>query len=248
LSFKDHFSKLAAQYAAFRPQYPSALFDYIASLCPERKAAWDCACGSGQATLALAERFDSVVGTDASAQQVEAASAHSRVLYRVASAENSGLAAQSVNLVTAAQALHWFDLERFYSEVERVLKNNGVLAVWGYGVLQVEGDELNRIALQFHHDTLGPHWPAERKIVESGYRTLPFPLTEITPPPFELSVKWPLERLLGYFRSWSATGRYVAQHGVDPVDSIGTEMEKHWGNPETERAITWPLALRVSRK
>jgi hypothetical protein len=153
-----------------------------------------------------------------------------------------------VNLVTVAQALHWFDLERFYTEVDRVLKPGGVLAAWGYGVLSIDQPQISEMALRLHNETLGAYWPGERKIVESGYRTLPFPLQEITPPPFELSVQWPLERLLGYFRSWSATGRYVAQNGADPVTPVGEALAKLWGNPETPRTITWPLALRVSRK
>jgi len=248
VDFKDHFSKLASQYAAFRPQYPPGLFEYIAGLCPERKTVWDCACGSGQASVALAEHFERVVATDASARQIEAATLHARVIYRVAPAENSGLEPRSIDAVTVAQALHWFDLERFYNEVDRVLKDNGVLAAWGYGVLNVEGDEINEQALHLHHVTLGPYWPAERKIVESGYRTLPFPLREITPPAFELSVHWPLERLLGYFRSWSATGRYVAKNNADPVTPVGEALARLWGDPATPRKITWPLALRVSRK
>jgi SAM-dependent methyltransferase len=169
-------------------------------------------------------------------------------MYRVAPAENSGLEPRSIDVVTVAQALHWFDLERFYNEVDRVLKDGGVLAAWGYGVLSVEGEPINEIALRLHNETLGPYWPGERKIVESGYRTLPFPLNEITPPPFELTVQWPLERLLGYFRSWSATGRYVAKHNVDPVEAVGEELARHWGDPLAPRQINWPLALRVSRK
>ena len=248
VNFKDHFSKLASQYAAFRPQYPESLFDYLAGLCPEHKAAWDCACGSGQASIALAEHFEIVIATDASAKQIDAATLHPRVMYRVAPAENSGLEPRSMDLVTVAQSLHWFDLERFYNEVDRVLKDNGVLAVWGYGVLSIGDPEINRIALKLHNETLAPYWPAERKIVESGYRTLPFPLNEITPPPFELTADWPLERLLGYFRSWSATGRYVEKHGADPVEPVSQDLAKLWGDPQNARKITWPLSLRVSRK
>jgi ubiquinone/menaquinone biosynthesis C-methylase UbiE len=141
MDFKDHFSRLAAQYSAFRPAYPPAIYDYLGQLCHERQSAWDCACGNGQAALALAERFQAVIATDASPQQLAAAPAHANVTYRVARAEESGIESQSVDLVTVAQALHWFDLDPFYGEVQRVLKPSGVLAVWTYGPLHVEGGD-----------------------------------------------------------------------------------------------------------
>ena len=130
MTFKDHFSRLAAQYAEFRPSYPGALFDLLARIAPSRGRAWDCACGSGQATLDLAERFESVVGTDASAQQVAAAKPHPRVTYAVCRAEASGLETASFDLVTVAQSLHWFDRPGFYAEARRVLKPEGVIGVW----------------------------------------------------------------------------------------------------------------------
>jgi len=246
--FKDHFSRLAAQYSAFRPTYPAALFDYLASLCRKRRAAWDCACGSGQATLALAERFDSVIGTDASAQQIAAACVHPKVVYRVAPAEKSGLDPTSVDLVTVAQALHWFDLAPFYREVDRVLREAGVLAVWTYGVFHVEGSEIDRLIQEFYQYTVGPYWPPERRDVEEGYRRLPFPFVEMTAPAFILEQAWDLERVLGYLRSWSATGRYVERTGVDPVSGLGERLALIWGDPKAPRRATWPLSMRVSRK
>jgi SAM-dependent methyltransferase len=246
--FKDHFSDLASQYAASRPGYSAPLFDYLAGLCPERQAAWDCACGSGQAAVPLADHFETVYATDASKEQVASATPHPRVRYSVAPAEHSGLEAQSVNLVTVAQALHWFDLPKFYAEVDRVLKDNGVLAVWTYSTCTVEGPEADALAQKFYSETIGPYWPPERRIVESGYRDLPFPFTELTPPPLEMQESWPLGRLLGYFRSWSATGRYIKQHGVDPVVTLGEALEKVWGDPMQSRRITWRLFVRVSRK
>src|SRR5882724_9935319 len=138
MTFKDHFSQRAALYCAFRPAYPPAMFDYLAQLCRERQSAWDCACGNGQATVALAERFEAVIATDASPQQLAAAPSHPNVTYRVARAEESGIESKSLDLVTVAQALHWFDLDSFYAEVQRVLKPSGVLAVWTYGPLHVD--------------------------------------------------------------------------------------------------------------
>ena len=147
MAFKDHFSRIAATYASFRPRYPPALFDYLARSCRQHTLAWDCACGSGQATLDLAQRFDAVLATDASAAQLASAPPLANVRYRVAPAEDSGLAALSVDIVTVAQALHWFELAPFYAEVERVLRREGVLAVWTYGVMHVAGERSDR-ALQ----------------------------------------------------------------------------------------------------
>jgi len=246
--FKDHFSRLAAQYSAFRPLYPAALFDYLVGLCPEHRLAWDCACGSGQASLPLAGYFDAVTATDASAQQIAAASPHPRVTYRVAPAEESGIDAASVDLVTVAQAMHWFDCGAFYREVNRVLRDPGVLAVWSYGNPVVEGEALTRLVTTFYSQTVGEYWPPERRHVEAGYRTLPFPFKEAQTPNFEMSEQWTLEQLLGYLRSWSATGRYVAQHGTDPVVALESDMSQAWGPVEHRRRISWPFILRVGRR
>jgi SAM-dependent methyltransferase len=248
MPFKDHFSRLARQYLAFRPLYPAPLFDYVASLCREQRCAWDCACGSGQATLPLAGRFDSVIGTDASARQIAAAPSHPKVTYRVAGAEHSGLDTASVDLITVAQSLHWFDLELFYREVERVLSETGVLAVWSYGVLHVDGGDIDPIIQTFYYDTVGDYWPPERWHVDDAYRSLPFPFAETAPPPFSMQERWPLAHLLGYLRSWSATGRYIDRHGRDPVATLHEKLERVWGDPTDARLVTWPLLLRAGRK
>ena len=248
MSFKDHFSRLAAQYSAFRPSYPRALFDYLAQVCRERRTAWDCACGNGQATLGLAERFESVIGTDASAQQLAAAPPNPRVTYRVARAEDSGIESASMDLVTVAQALHWFDLDSFYAEVQRVLKPPGVIAAWTYGTLRLEGEGVDALIQEFYHHVVGPYWPPERKLVEEGYRGLAFPFAEISAPRFNMEERWDRGRLLGYLRTWSATGRYVEDKGVDPVVDLEKRLEPLWADTQAPRKVTWPLVLRVGRK
>jgi SAM-dependent methyltransferase len=248
MSFKDHFSRLAAQYSAFRPSYPPALFDYLAQLCRERQKAWDCACGNGQAALAIAERFESVIATDASPQQLAAAPANAKVTYRVARAEDSGIESSSVDLVTVAQALHWFDLDSFYGEVQRVLKPSGVVAAWTYGTLHVEGDGVDGLVQEFYRDIVGPYWPPERKLVEDGYRGLAFPFAAVSPPHFNMEERWERAHLLGYLRTWSATGRYVEDKGVDPVAGLEERMERVWVDAHAARKVTWPVALRVGRK
>jgi SAM-dependent methyltransferase len=247
-SFKDHFSQIAATYSEFRPLYPPALFDYLAGLCAHTERAWDCACGSGQATLELAERFTSVVATDASATQIASARAHFRVVYRVAPAGESEIEAASIDLVTVAQALHWLDLDRFHAEVRRVLRPGGVLAVWCYGRLEVEGPEVDAPLQRFYREIVGPFWPPERADVEDGYARLPFPFEQLATPQFNMEVKWTLSHLLGYVRSWSATTRYREVKGDDPVGPLAQQLESLWGGEARTRRIRWPLSLRCGHK
>lgn len=245
--FQDHFSGVAARYADFRPKYPAALFDYLATLAPAHGTVWDCAAGNGQASFDLVERFQKVIATDASEKQIASAPPHPRIEFRVAPAEQSGLKDDSVDLVSVAQALHWFDLERFYAEVRRVLKPNGILAVWAYGINRVEDEEINKRIYDFYDNTVGPYWPPERRLVEEGYRTIPFPFVEILPPQIHMEARWTLEQLLGYFSTWSATNRYIAATGRNPLESLSNELAPAWGDAKKARLIMWPLSMRIGR-
>jgi ubiquinone/menaquinone biosynthesis C-methylase UbiE len=246
-TFADHFSKVAACYADFRPHYPAALFDHLATLVPKDSTVWDCACGNGQATFDLAARFAKVYGTDASREQIASAAPCANVEYRVALAEASGLPGGSVQLVTVAQALHWFDLTRFYSEVRRVLSPGGVIAVWAYGINQVEGEAANQVASDFYSNVVGRYWPPERKLVEEGYRTIPFPLEETSVPLFRMKTQWTLEQLLGYFSTWSATNRYIKSTGQNPLGPLAVALRNAWVDPASPKIVTWPLSLRIGR-
>ena len=247
-AFKDHFSRLAAAYASFRPHYPRALFEFLAGCCPRRELAWDCACGSGQATIDLAQHFNAVLATDASAAQIAAALARANVRYRVADATASGLPSDSTDLVSVAQALHWFDLEPFYAEARRVLRSGGVLAAWSYGVLHVAGEEIERCVQHFYWDTVGAYWPPERRLVEEGYRSLPFAFAEMTAPSFEMQEDWSLPQLIGYVRSWSASARYLEKNAVDPAAVLEAQLAAVWGNADELRRVRWPLSLRMGLK
>ena len=242
--FKDHFSRHAADYAKFRPRYPNELFAYLASISPSGKHAWDCATGNGQAAIALAAQFDGVIATDASAKQIENAPANQRVHYCVAAAEESGLESDSIDLITVAQGLHWFDLSKFWDEAKRVLKPQGVLAFWSYNAVSV-APEIDRITDRFYRETVGPFWPPERAIVEAGYRTIDFPFHEIEPPLFRMETRWTLDQLLEYLRTWSATQKFIAANDFDPVHQLESELAEIWPPHDPPRTFVWPLSLRV---
>ncbi len=246
--YADHFSHGAPSYATCRPGYPDELFAYLASLVDGRELAWDCAAGSGQATLGLVNHFDQVVATDLSRSMLDQAPVHRRIEYRVAPAHASGLATATVDLVTVAQALHWLDTSAFYAEVERVLVPGGLLAVWTYGAPQLDEPALERELAHFYSQVVGPCWPPERRHVESGYRTLPFPFPDLQPPGFTMEQHWTLSQLLGYVRTWSATTRFREQVGHDPVDQLEQDLAAHWGDPSAPRSVRWPLSLRVGRR
>ncbi len=246
-AFADHFSGVAAGYASYRPHYPDALFAYLASVTPARSAAWDCAAGNGQATLALAAHFERVVATDASEAQLKLAPAHPRVEYHVVPAEASGLPAGSADLITVAQAVHWFDFDRFYTELRRVAAPRGIIAVWSYGRSHFDDAAIDETLEHFYTKVVGPYWPPERRYIEEEYRTIPFPFEEITAPGFVMTARWTLARLLGYLRTWSATWRYREVHGHDPVIALESKLAPLWGAADAARDVRWPLALRVGR-
>lgn len=242
----DHFTPVAGQYAAFRPTYPAALFDWLASLTPQHALAWDCGAGSGQASVPLAQRFDRVLATDLSAAQLAAAPQLPNIEYREAPAEASGLAEHCADLVTVAQAMHWFDLPGFHAEVRRVLKSQGVIAVWGYNRLLLPDAAVQQAIDRFYEEKIGSYWPPERVHVENGYRDLPFPFARIATPHFALTQTWSREQLLGYLRSWSAVARFKAAQGYDPVDALAAEIAALW--PEGKMLqVEWPLFLHAGR-
>jgi len=246
-AFKDHFSGHANIYREARPTYPSTLFAWLAAQAPNRELAWDCGCGNGQATLALADHFAHVIGTDPSAAQIANAPARGNVEYRIEPAEHSTLAARSASLVTVAQALHWLDHARFFPEVKRVLAARGVFAAWTYADVSTGEAALDAIKDKLYVDLTGPYWPPERVHVDAAYRTLPFPFEEIAAPAFPMVAHWNVDQLLAYFRSWSATQRYIKAKGHDPVALIEPELRSAWGEPARAREVRWQFHVRAGR-
>ena len=245
-SFKDHFSGHAAAYAQARPNYPAELFAWLSAQCPQHELAWDAGCGNGQASVALADHFDHVFASDPSATQVAAATAHPKLRYAVEPAEQCCLPDHCADLVTVAQALHWFEHPRFYTEVRRVLKPGGLLCAWTYERSSVT-PAVDSVFARLYLGELGAYWPPERRHVEAGYATLPFPFAQIATPAFELRCEWTLAQYLAYLRSWSASQRYLEATGRDAVAEFSDALTLAWGEPACARRVSWPLVLRAGR-
>jgi SAM-dependent methyltransferase len=247
MTFADHFSGRARQYARFRPSYPAALIDFLAASSPGRDRAWDCGTGSGQAAVALAARFASVVATDPSAGQLAQAPPHPRVTYRASRESQSGEPEASVDCVTAAQAAHWFDLPAFYAEADRVLKPSGLLAMWCYGLLRIDGD-IDPVLLWFYEDRVGRYWPPERRSVEEGYRGLPFPYERLAAPPLTMEASFDRRDLVGFCDTWSAVARCRDQEGADPMIEFLGRLVRVWPEESARRPVRWDLAVVAGRK
>ncbi len=244
MSFKDHFSTQAATYAKARPTYPPSLFAELARLAPGKGLAWDAGSGNGQAAVALAAHFERVVATEPSAAQLAQAVPHARVNYHQSAETAPMLADGSVDLVTVAQAAHWFDRPKFYVEVKRVLRPGGVVALWTYGI-NVIAPEIDAVVHRFYSGTVGPYWPAERHHPETGYRELDFAFAEQPFPTAAMELRWTLADFTAYLRSWSAVVRFCKDKGFDPVPALEAELAPLWGGKA--RKVSWPLAGRLGR-
>jgi len=246
MNFKDHFSGHATAYAQARPHYPAELFTWLAAQCPQHELAWDVGCGNGQASVALAAHFQQVFASDPSATQIAAATRHPNVRYAVEPAEQCSLPDHCADLVTVAQALHWFDHARFYPEVRRVLKSGGLFAAWCYERSSVN-PIVDAVFAELYVGVLEAYWPPERRHIESGYATLPFPFAERAVPERDLRCEWTLAQYLAYLASWSASQRYLKATGRDAVAEFAPALAQAWGDPETVRTVRWPMTLRLGQ-
>lgn len=245
--FKDHFSGHAQQYSLARPTYPDSLFEYLNTLVKGHDLVWDCATGNGQAALKLAPYFKTVIATDASETQLAAATPGANVQYRLATAENSGLDSHSVDLITVAQALHWFDFDKFYQEAKRVLKPNGLIAVWCYVLFHTDNAAFNALINHFYTDIVRPYWPSERHYLDDAYTTIPFPFTEITPvPEFSIVNHWTLQQIINYLQTWSGVKSYEAHYKENPVEKwLLPRLAECISDREKPLTVTMPLVVKI---
>ena len=243
---RNWFDQGGRAYARFRPEYPRALAAYLASLAPDHDTAVDIGCGNGQLTQLLAPWFNKVIGLDPSADQIANAIPNERIDYRCAPAEQLPLLDASASLVTAAQAAHWFDLPAFYREVRRIARPGAVVALVSYGVMKLEA-ELDARFQKFYWDEIGPYWPPERTLVDSGYATIAFPFEELAPPALEIRLDWHLSEFLGYLTTWSAVRSAREAGREDLLIAFANDIGAAWGDPNRRRPVRWPINMRIGR-
>ena len=240
---KDNFSTHSDQYAKYRPVYPKELFDFILSHVQNKETAWDCGTGNGQVAAVLADFFRTVYATDISEDQLRQASVRDNIVYKVEAAEQTDFADNLFDLITVAQAVHWFDFERFYGEAKRTLKPNGLIAVMGYGLVRCNA-ATNKVVDRFYTDVVGPFWDEERKYVDDNYATIPFPFSELPAPKLFNTCEWTVDEFTGYLQTWSAVQHYIRKNNKNPIDEIRNDLEESWKG-EPKKTVKFPILLRV---
>lgn len=243
---KDLFSKQAEAYSRYRPSYPPELFDYIVQFVENKFNAWDCATGNGQAATQLAVHFKKVMATDISSKQLELAKQVNNIEYLTCPAEQTPFLENTFDLITIAQAYHWFDFKAFEKEAYRVSKRGAVIAAWGYNLITTHDASVDIIIEKFYSDIIGPYWDTERKFVEENYKTVPFNFSPLPVKEFFIQGQWLREDLLGYLNSWSAVRHFITDKNYDPVSLIMEELSTHWKKDEVKK-VTFPLFLKMGR-
>jgi SAM-dependent methyltransferase len=239
----DNFSTGSADYVTFRPDSPAEVFDFIYDHVNSFDTAWDCGTGNGQVACKLAEKFKRVYGTDISNEQIQLAKKKDNITYLQERAEQTSLPDNSMDLIKIAQAIHWFDFEKFYHEVKRVAKPGALIATWTYSTLKLT-PEVNEVIDQLYDPITGPYWDKERKLVDTGYSTIPFPFKEIPVPEFQIIRHWDMVQVLGYLRTWSGVKHYVKKEGHDPTLLVLDDLKKAWGS-EPFLQVRWPVHMRA---
>jgi SAM-dependent methyltransferase len=241
---KDLFSLHAKNYGKFRPTYPLDLYWFIYKHTKSYEVVWDCATGNGQAAVELAKQFSKVYATDISENQLANAPDITNIHYSISSAEETTFADHSFDLITIAQAAHWLNLELFYQEVKRVIKPNGTLAIWGYGLVNINSS-IDEHIHHFYKQVIGSYWDSERKLIDDHYRTLLFPFEEIQSPDFQFSFDWTIDELYGYLTTWSSVQKFIRANNHNPVEDLVQMLRPLWISGKMK--ITFPLFLRLGK-
>ncbi|UYZ58891.1 class I SAM-dependent methyltransferase [Hymenobacter latericus] len=241
----DRFSKHAEQYAQFRITYPAALYDYLLSRTLGRDAAWDSGTGNGQVAVDVAAHFSRVEATDISQKQLAQASHVPNIRYSISPAEHTPFADSTFDLITTAQALHWFDAAAFHREGRRVAKRGGVIAEWGYGLVRVNQQPIDALIRHFYSDIVGPFWDENRRHIDDEFARIPFPFAAVEHRRFEERQNWDAERFMGYLNTWSSVQRYQQTVREGPLRHIEQPLKELWG--ARQREVCFPIFLRTGR-
>lgn len=243
---KDNFSDLSEEYARFRPAYPQEVYSFLRPLLPARVNAWDVGTGNGQVAIELSRFFDQVYATDISQAQLDQAVRKDNVFYSMQAAEKTDFKVGFFDLCMVAQAIHWFDFDAFFREVDRTTKDKALIVVMGYGLIRIN-PELDPLIDHFYTEIIGSYWDKERKYIDEGYKTIPFPFEEIPVPDYDHVYQWSFQHLIGYLSTWSAVMHYKREKGKNPLDIVYQDLKDKWGGEKTKK-VHFPLLLRVGRK
>ena len=240
---KDLFSSHSQDYSRYRPTYPPELYNFLQKLCATRERAWDCGTGNGQVAGELISFFEQVNATDISINQLSQAVQKPNVQYSKQPAEKTAFPNDYFDLVTVGQAVHWFDFEKFYAEVKRVLKKEAVIAIFGYTLFE-SNSETDQIVQHLYKEIIGPYWQPERRFLEDKYQTIPFPFQEIEAPEFKMIQQWSFDRFIGYLNTWSAVKAYEKERHENPVELVREGLLESFGEVGE---VNFPVLLRVGR-
>lgn len=240
---KDNFSSGSDHYAKFRPTYPESLLESILSNVQSRSRAWDCGTGNGQMAALLTTHFDTIDATDISANQLAHGIQHPKITYSTQPAEHTNFPNRSFDLIIVAQAIHWFDFEKFYQEVKRTLHPEGLFVITGYGLIRVT-KTIDKVIDHFYQHIIGPYWDPERQHIDEGYRTIPFPFRELPTPALQSTHHWSMEQFLGYISTWSAVKHYISNHHHSPIPQLQNQLKQIWG---TSQVVTFPVLFRMGK-
>jgi len=244
---QDHFSESSDLYKTFRPEYPQAIYDWIIEECSERITAWDCGTGNGQVAKGLSPLFSKVIASDISQEQIDQAHRAANIFYFKSRSEHTGFFESSFDLITVAQALHWYDHTAFSKEVNRVLKTKGLLAVWGYHLLRINS-KIDLIIDHFYQEIVGPYWAPERKHVDQRYENIQLDLSLLkSSNDMFIELDWDRNQFFGYLSTWSASKTYTSKNQKNPIELIQSRIESNWGEGEIMK-VRFPLFAKLYRK
>jgi len=244
--YTDYYTNQAREYAEYRPTYPEELYNFLVDYAPKNSKVLDCCTGTGQAALELAKRFRCITAIDINKEQIKYATKRDNIAYRVAAAEQSGIDANSIDLITVATGIHWLNLEEFYCEAKRILTPQGIIAIWGYGATSIT-PEIDSILDHFTGVTLKDYWDDALWLAWNDYEGLPFPFKTIGDPGFMITKELTLDELRNYLFTWTTYQRYIKERESDPYEEIRRDLEAAWGNPNHKRTVSWAITMKLGK-
>lgn len=242
----ESFNHRSDEYAQARPRYPLEFYDFLLSLTRNHHRLWDCACGNGQVAIDMVEYFDELHATDISKNQLKNAFRHPKIKYASSSSESTLFPAEFFDMICVAQALHWFNLDKFFTETRRVLKPGGILAVFGYGFFTIT-DEIDRIIEETFYATIDDFWSEKNRLLMSGFKGVKFPFSKVDIPVFSMDQNWSLSALIDYLNTWSAVKRYNETTGRNITGQLQENLILVWDLNEL-KTVKMELHSHIRRK